>query len=88
VGGLNGIFWALIVAIVASVIFQDTLLGAILAIALAINLVVAALAGALIPGFLKSINIDPAIAGAVVLTTITDVVGFMSFLGLASIFYA
>lgn len=88
VGGLNGIFWALIVAIVASVIFQDYLLGAILAIALAINLVVAALAGALIPGILKSINIDPAIAGAVVLTTITDVVGFMSFLGLASIFYA
>jgi magnesium transporter len=88
VGALNGIFWALIVAVVAAVIFQDYLLGAIIAIALAINLVVAALAGALLPGFLKSIHVDPAIAGAVVLTTITDVVGFMSFLGLASIFYA
>lgn len=88
VGGLNGVFWALIVAIVASVIFQDYLLGSILALALAINLVVAALAGALLPGFLKSMGIDPAIAGTVVLTTITDVVGFMSFLGLASIFYA
>ena len=88
VGALNGIFWALIVAVVAAVIFQDYLLGAIIAVALAINLVVAALAGALLPGILKSIHIDPAIAGAVVLTTITDVVGFMSFLGLASIFYA
>ncbi len=88
VGGLNSIFWALVVAIVASVVFQDFLLGGILAVALAINLIVAALAGALLPGILKSLNIDPAIAGAVVLTTITDVVGFMSFLGLASMFYA
>ncbi len=88
VGGLNSIFWALVVAIVSSVVFQDLLLGTIIAIALAINLMVAALSGALLPGILKSLGIDPAIAGVVVLTTITDVVGFMSFLGLASIFYA
>ena len=88
VGAINGIFWALVVAVVAAVVFQDNLLGAILAIALAINLIVAALAGALIPGILRSTGIDPAIAGTVVLTTVTDGVGFMSFLGLASIFYA
>jgi magnesium transporter len=87
VGALNGVFWALVVAVVAAVIFQDVLLGGIIAVALAINLIVAAFAGALLPGALKSLGIDPAIAGTVVLTTITDVVGFMSFLGLASIFY-
>jgi len=88
VGALNGIFWALVVAVVAAIIFQDYLLGVIIAIALAINLIVAALAGTLIPSILKSMGIDPAIAGTVVLTTVTDMVGFMSFLGLASIFYA
>jgi len=87
VGALNGVFWALVVAVIAALVFQDTLLGAIIAFALLINLVVAALAGALLPTTLKSMGIDPAIAGTVVLTTITDVVGFMSFLGLASIFY-
>jgi magnesium transporter len=88
VGALNGIFWALVVAVVAAVIFQDNLLGIVIAFALAINLMVAALAGVLLPGILRSMGIDPAIAGTVVLTTITDVVGFMSFLGLASVFYA
>ncbi|HIK70571.1 MAG TPA: magnesium transporter, partial [Pseudomonadales bacterium] len=55
---------------------------------LVINLMVAALSGALLPGILKSLGIDPAIAGTVVLTTITDVVGLLSFLGLATYFYA
>ena len=88
VGTINGFLWAVIVAIVASVVFQDSQLGLIIAAALVINLFVAALSGALLPGFLRSIGIDPAIAGTVVLTTITDVVGFLSFLGLATIFYA
>ncbi|MFT6010876.1 MAG: magnesium transporter [Candidatus Azotimanducaceae bacterium] len=88
VGALNGILWAVIVAIAASAVFGDYMLGLIIAIALAINLVVAALAGALLPGVLKKLGIDPAIAGSVVLTTITDVVGFMSFLGLATLFYS
>jgi magnesium transporter len=87
VGGINGLFWAMVVALVTALLFQDTTLGMIIAIALAINLIVAALAGALLPRILRSMGIDPAIAGTVVLTTITDVVGFMSFLGLASIFY-
>lgn len=88
VGALNGILWAVVVAIAASAVFGDYMLGLIIAIALAINLVVAALAGALLPGVLKKLGIDPAIAGSVVLTTITDVVGFMSFLGLATLFYS
>jgi magnesium transporter len=88
VGALNGVLWAVVVAVAASLVFGDYMLGLIIAIALVINLVVAALAGALLPGILKKLGIDPAIAGSVVLTTITDVVGFMSFLGLATLFYS
>ncbi|MEX1236955.1 MAG: magnesium transporter [Pseudomonadales bacterium] len=87
VGLINGTFWALIVAAVASLFFGDPLLGVIIAAALVLNITVGALAGAILPGLLKSMKIDPAIAGTVVLTTITDVVGFMSFLGLATVFY-
>jgi magnesium transporter len=87
VGLINGTLWALIVAAVASLFFGDPLLGVIIASALIVNITAGALAGAILPGMLKSINIDPAIAGIVVLTTITDVVGFMSFLGLATVFY-
>jgi magnesium transporter len=87
VGVLNGTLWAAIVAAAAATLFDDKMLGLIIATALIINLVVAALAGALLPGILKNLGIDPAIAGSVVLTTITDVVGFMSFLGLATLFY-
>ena len=88
VGVINGCLWALVVAIATSLFFQDYHLGVIIASALIINLITAALAGALLPGILKSFGIDPAIAGTVVLTTITDVVGFLSFLGLATLFYA
>jgi magnesium transporter len=58
----------------------------IIGLAMAINLMAAALSGALLPILLKSVNIDPALAGTVILTTITDIVGFISFLGLATIF--
>ena len=88
VGTINGFLWALVVGIAASVFFQDPNLGVIIAAALVINLFVAALAGVLLPSTLRSLGIDPAIAGTVVLTTITDVVGFLSFLGLATIYYA
>jgi magnesium transporter len=88
VGVINGCLWAFVVAVVTSLLFQDQMLGAIIAAALVVNLSVAALAGALLPSTLRSMGIDPAIAGTVVLTTITDVVGFLSFLGLASLFYA
>lgn len=88
VGGLNGIFLSILVAAVTTMIFNDAILGAIIAFALVINLVIAALSGVLLPGTLKSLGIDPAIAGTVVLTTITDVVGLLSFLSLATYFYA
>jgi magnesium transporter len=88
VGFLNGILWSIVVAIAASLWFGDWLIGGIIAAAMVINLVTAGLAGTLIPLFMKRLNIDPALAGGVVLTTVTDVVGFMSFLGLATYFYA
>ena len=84
---LNGILWAVVAAVVAAIWFPDITLGYIFAGAMIINLMTAALAGAFLPMMLKSLNIDPALAGGVALTTITDVVGFMSFLGLAAIFY-
>ena len=66
--------------------FQNLALGIIIGLAMIINLIIAALAGAFIPLALKRFNIDPAIAGGVLLTTVTDVVGFMTFLGLATLF--
>lgn len=85
VGVLNGTIWALIVAAVVVFWFDDYLLGSIIAAAMLINLIVAALAGATIPLLLKRMGIDPALAGGVVLTTVTDVIGFLAFLGLAAL---
>lgn len=86
VGFLNGILWALVIAVVATLWFDDTQLGIVIGIAIIINLITAALAGATIPLFLKRIGADPALGGGVVLTTITDVIGFLAFLGLAALF--
>ncbi|WOJ98333.1 magnesium transporter [Congregibacter brevis] len=85
---LNGVLWALVVAVAASLWFQDTTLGLVIALAIVINLVTAGATGAVLPLMLQRMKIDPALAGGVVLTTVTDVVGFMSFLGLATVFYA
>ena len=86
VGGINGFIFAVLVGLIASYWFSDTLLGMVIALAMIINLLVAGLAGALIPISLNKLKIDPALASGVILTTITDVFGFLSFLGLASIF--
>ncbi|NNE36728.1 MAG: magnesium transporter [Gammaproteobacteria bacterium] len=86
VGILNGITWALVVAVVAIFWFENYALGAIISLAMVINLVIAAYSGVIIPLFLKKIGIDPAIAGGVLLITVTDVVGFATFLGLASLY--
>ena len=88
VGALNGLLYALIVGGVVSVWFQDPTMAIIIGLAMAINLMSAALSGTLLPVVLKKLNIDPALAGTVILTTITDIVGFVSFLGLATIFLA
>ncbi|MCB1676595.1 MAG: magnesium transporter [Halioglobus sp.] len=87
-GLINGILWATVVAIAASLWFSDWTIGLIIAAAMVINLVTAALAGTVLPLLMTRIKIDPALAGGVVLTTATDVVGFVSFLGLATLFYA
>jgi magnesium transporter len=86
VGVLNGVAWAAVVAIATYIWFQDWRLGGVIAGAMAINLIVAALAGFTVPLTLKRMGIDPALAGGVVLTTITDVVGYMSFLGLGAMY--
>lgn len=83
---LNGLGWALVVCIVTVLWFDQLFLGGIIGAAMIINLLVAAFSGILIPLILNHYHIDPAIAGGVVLTTVTDVIGFMSFLGLAAIF--
>lgn len=85
VGALNGLMWATVVGITAAVWFSDFRIGGIIAVAMVINLFIAAGAGAVLPMLLKRYGIDPALAGGVVLTTITDVVGFFAFLGLATV---
>lgn len=87
VAALNGLLWALVISGVTFFWYRDIQLSCIIAAAMMINLVTAALAGAYLPLFLKRINIDPALAGSVALTTVTDSVGFLAFLGLAQVFY-
>lgn len=86
IGVLNGLLWALVVAAVASLWFRDLRLGAVIAAALVINMLAAAVAGLLVPLALDRMRFDPALSGSVILTTVTDVIGFMSFLGLATLF--
>lgn len=88
VGIINGLLWALVMGAIASVWFNDPVIALIIAAAMIINLLTAATAGALLPVILKSLKVDPALAGGVALTTVTDVVGFFAFLGLATYFYA
>ena len=85
VGGINGIIFALIIGVLSSYWFSDHLLGIVIALAMILNLLIAGMSGILIPLTLNKFNIDPALASGVILTTITDVFGFLSFLGLASI---
>ena len=87
VGAINGCLWALVMGGIVAVWFNDPLIAVIIGLAMIANLVTAALAGTVLPMLLKSLKIDPALAGGVTLTTITDVVGFLSFLGLATVFY-
>ncbi|MCH2056879.1 MAG: magnesium transporter [Thalassotalea sp.] len=86
VGFLNGLIWAVLIASVVALWKQDLMLGGVIAFAMLMNLTAAGISGVLIPLFLKRMNIDPALAGSVILTTITDVVGIFAFLGTAAIF--
>ena len=87
-GLINGIVWAVLVAAVAFWWFEDPQLSLLIGIALLINLFAAVLSGVFLPFLLRKMGIDPAIAGSVILTTLTDVVGFGTFLGLATLAYA
>jgi len=86
VGLLNGLIWAIVVSIISYLWFDDVGLGVIIAAAMLLNLIVAAIAGAAIPIFLHKIGVDPALAGGVLVTTVTDVIGFLAFLGLAALY--
>jgi magnesium transporter len=84
VGLLNGLLWAAIVCLLTYWWFGDLQIGLILGAAIIINLVSAAYAGVWVPKFLRRFGVDPALAGGVALTTITDVIGLIAFLGLAT----
>lgn len=86
VGLLNGLMWSLVVALIAYLWFGDGRVGIIIGLALIVNMAAAGIAGVTIPVLLKKFNIDPALAGGVVLTTVTDVIGLVAFLGLATLF--
>ena len=85
VGLINGIIFAAVMAIVGVVWFGTPLLGVVIAVAMIINMVVAGLAGTGIPVLLEKLGIDPALASGAFVTTVTDVVGFFAFLGLAAL---
>lgn len=88
VGIINGLMWAVVIATIVGFWKDDLQLGIIIASAMAVNMTVAGLAGVAIPLLLKKLDIDPALAGGVILTTITDVVGLVAFLGLATLILA
>ncbi len=87
IGILNGIIFAIISAIIVQLWFQDIQLSLIISISMVLNMIVAGLFGILVPITLKKFNIDPAIASSVFVTTITDVIGFLSFLGIGAYFF-
>ncbi|ACA87792.1 magnesium transporter [Shewanella woodyi] len=87
IGSVNGILWAGIIGAVAAWWFGDNTIGMVMACAILVNMLVAAIAGVLVPIILQKCNQDAALSGSVILTTVTDVVGFFTFLGVASILY-
>ena len=87
IGILNGIIFAIISAIIVQLWFNDIQLSFIISISMVLNMIVAGLFGILVPITLKKFNIDPAIASSVFVTTITDVIGFLSFLGIGAYFF-
>ena len=86
IGGINGIIFAIIISLISIYWFDNLLLGLIIGLAMILNLLIAGFSGIVIPLVLDKLKIDPALASAVILTTITDVFGFLSFLGLATLF--
>ncbi len=85
IGFLNGLVWAIVVFVISALAFHEPSIGIVVAIAMLLNLIAAPVAGVLLPLLLKKLKIDPALAGSVLLTTITDVVGYAAVLGLAAL---
>jgi len=86
VSAINGVLWATVLAIITGLWFDDYRLSVVIALAILINLVIAAFSGVLLPKAIEHFGADPALGGGVILTTITDIFGFLAFLGLATIF--
>ena len=84
VGVFNGLLWAIVISIIAGLWYGSPALGSVIAAAMVANLIMGAIAGVCIPIFLDKVGVDPALAGGVALTTVTDVVGYFSVLGLAT----
>ncbi len=87
IGILNGIIFAIITSLIVQLWFKEINLSIIIGVSMILNMIVAGLFGILVPVTLKKFNIDPAIASSVFVTTITDVIGFLSFLGIGSVFF-
>ena len=87
IGVLNGIIFAIITAIIVQLWFKELNLSLLIAVSMVLNMIVAGLFGILVPVSLKKLNVDPALASSVFVTTITDVIGFLSFLGLGSFYF-
>jgi len=87
IGILNGIIFAIITAVIVQLWFKDINLSLLIGVSMILNMIVAGLFGILVPVSLKKMNIDPALASSVFVTTITDVIGFLSFLGLGSYYF-
>ena len=87
IGNLNGIIFAIITAVIVQLWFKQINLSLLIGVSMILNMIVAGLFGILVPVSLKKLNIDPALASSVFVTTITDVIGFLSFLGLGSVYF-
>lgn len=86
VGALNGLIWAVVIGLVTSLWFGDLMIAMVIALAIVINILAAAFSGVIIPIILDRLKIDPALSGSVILTTVTDIVGFVAFLGMGTWF--
>ena len=85
VGAVNGCVWAMVIGVLTYVWFSDVMLSITITVAILLNLIAASLSGVVIPSILDKMKIDPALSGSVILTTVTDIVGFVTFLGLGSL---
>ena len=88
IGILNGIIFAVIAGVIVQLWFKEISLSLLIAISMVLNMIVAGLFGILVPVSLKKLNVDPALASSVFVTTITDVIGFLAFLGIGSYYFS